>query len=97
MQEGGRKMKKLIMTTVNAAYIALCAAVWPQAETVEKTPDPTPAVSAQKATVTELQTEVETAPLAGKRLRFRSGNPTRNSFLKQSPPPSKHLRLQNLH
>lgn len=35
-------MKKLIMTIVIAACLALCAAVWPQTEAVEKTPMPSP-------------------------------------------------------
>ena len=61
-------MKKLIMTTVIAACLALCAAVWPQSEVVEKTPvpTPTPAVYAPETTVAGLKTEVETAPLAEK-------------------------------
>lgn len=56
--------KKIIITATFAACLALCAAVWPQAETVEETPLPseTPAVTAPKATVVELKTEVETAP-----------------------------------
>jgi len=43
--------------------MALCAAVWPQAETVGETPAPhqTPAVSAPEATVVEIKTEAETA------------------------------------
>lgn len=61
-------MKKLIMTTVIAACLALCAAVWPQSNPAEETlaPTPMPAVSAPEATVAELKTEVETAPLAEK-------------------------------
>ena len=57
-------MKKLIMTTVIAACIALCAAVWPKSEAVEEIPAPTPppAVCAPETTVAELKTEVETAP-----------------------------------
>ena len=57
-------MKELIMTAVIAACLALCAAVWPQSEAVEKTPIPTqiPAVSAPEATVAELKTEVEIVP-----------------------------------
>ena len=35
-------MKKLIMVTVIAACLALCAAVWPQTEVVEKTPHISP-------------------------------------------------------
>ena len=35
-------MKKLIMTIVIAACLALCAAVWPQTEVVGKTPAPAP-------------------------------------------------------
>ena len=56
------------MTTVIAACLALCAAVWPQTGTVEETPAPTttPAVSAQKAIVAEPETEVETVLSAEK-------------------------------
>ena len=61
-------MKKLIMTTVIAACLALCAAVWPQSNPVEETPSPTPmpAVCAPRTTVAALKTEVETALLAEK-------------------------------
>lgn len=56
-------MKKVIMATVIAVCIALCAAVWPQGQTVEETPTPTPtpAVCAPEATVAEPKTEDETA------------------------------------
>ena len=33
-------MKKVIITAVITACLALCAAVWPQAETIGKTPHP---------------------------------------------------------
>ena len=61
-------MKKLIMRIVIAACLALCAAVWPQTEVVEKTPipAPTPAVSAPGPPVAELKTKVEAAPQAEK-------------------------------
>ena len=61
-------MKKLIMTTVIAACLALCAAVWPQTKAVEEIPAPTqmPAVSAPEATVAELKMEVEAMPSAEK-------------------------------
>ena len=32
--------KRIIVTAAITACLALCAAVWPQAETVEKTPAP---------------------------------------------------------
>ena len=53
----------IIITATFAACLALCAAVWPQTEKVEKTPalPQTPAVSAPEATVVELETEAETA------------------------------------
>lgn len=56
--------KKIIVTTAITACLALCAAVWPQTETLEETPLPseTPIVYAPEATVEELKTEVETAP-----------------------------------
>ena len=60
--------KKVIVAAAITAYLALCAAVWPQAETVKETPLPSEmtAVSAQEATVTGLKTEVEAAPSAEK-------------------------------
>ena len=61
-------MKKFIMTTVIAACIALCAAVWPQSKVVKETPvsPPTPAVCATEAAVAELKTEVQTTPTSEK-------------------------------
>ena len=54
---------RITIAAVFTACLALCAAVWPQAETVGETPTPhqTPAVSAPEATVVELKTEAETA------------------------------------
>lgn len=37
--------KRIIVTAAITACLALCAAVWPQAETVEKTPAPSETVS----------------------------------------------------
>ena len=56
--------KRIIITAAVAACIALCAAVWPQTETIEETPLPseTPVVYAPEATVEEIKPEVETAP-----------------------------------
>lgn len=61
-------MKKAVITAAIATCLAPCAAVWPQAEAVEKIPTPIsqPVVSVQKETVAELQTEVETTPPAEK-------------------------------
>lgn len=55
--------KKIIIATAFTACLALCAAVWPQAETVKDTtmPSESPAVTAPGATVEELKTAVETA------------------------------------
>ena len=55
--------KRIIVTAAITACLALCAAVWPQAETIEETPalPETPAVSAPEATVMEIKTEAETA------------------------------------
>ena len=57
-------MKKRNVTAVITACLALCAAVWPQTEVVEKTPTPapTPAVSAPEPPVSEHKTKVEAAP-----------------------------------
>ena len=50
-------MKKLIIVTMIAACIALCAAVWPHGNAVEETPVPAAgtAVSAKEATVAEIE------------------------------------------
>ena len=58
-------MKKLIIVTMIAACVALCAAVWPHGNAVEETPVPAAetAVSAKEATVAEIE---ERAALAEK-------------------------------
>lgn len=55
--------KRIIVAAAITACFTLCAAVWPQAQMVRETPIPseTPAVSAPKAAVEELKTEVKTA------------------------------------
>ena len=60
-------MKKLIIVTMIAACVALCAAVWPHGNTVE-TPVPAAetAVSAKEATIAEIE---EPATLAEKEKR----------------------------
>ena len=60
--------KRIIVTAAITACIALCAAVWPQAETVKETPalKETTVMTAPKATVEELKTEVETVLSAEK-------------------------------
>ena len=57
-------MKKLIIVTMIAACVALCAAVWLHGNAVEETPVPAAgtAVSARKATVVEI-TEKNSASL----------------------------------
>ena len=59
-------MKKLIIVTMIAAGIAMCATVWPHGNVVEETPAPAveTAVSAKKATVVEIETEENSASLA---------------------------------
>ena len=58
-------MKKLIIVTMIAACVALCAAVWPHGNAVKETPAPVAetAVSAKEATVAEIE---EPATLAEK-------------------------------
>lgn len=57
-------MKKLIIVTVMALCLALCAAVWPQSKTVGETPHPTQeiAVSAPKAPTAVHKAETEVLP-----------------------------------
>ena len=52
--------KRIIVTAAITACLALCAAVWPQAETVEKTPAPseTTAVTAPQPTLQEAEKPV---------------------------------------
>ena len=61
-------MKKLIIVTMIAACVALCAAVWPHGNAVKETPAPVAetAVSAKEATVAEIE---EPATLAEKEKR----------------------------
>ena len=61
-------MKKLIIVSMVAACVALCAAVWPHGNAVEETPVPAAetAVSAKEATVAEIE---EPATLAEKEKR----------------------------
>jgi len=56
-------MKKLIIVTMIAACVALCAAVWPHGNAVEETPVPATetAVSAKEATVAEIEERVALA------------------------------------
>ena len=49
--------KRIIIAAAITACLALCAALWPQAETVGETP----AVIVPEAAVVELKTEAETA------------------------------------
>ena len=53
--------KRIIIAVAFTACLALCAAVWPQAETVGETPAPpqTPAVTAQGPTVAEVKSGAE--------------------------------------
>lgn len=74
-------MKKLIIVTMIAACVALCAAVWPHGNAVEETPVPAAetAVSAKEATVAEIE---EPATLAEKeKERFRNKKRTKKSNL----------------
>lgn len=52
--------KRIIITAAITACLALCAAVWPQAETVEKTPAPseTTAVTTPRPTLPEAEKPV---------------------------------------
>lgn len=58
--------KRIIIAAAITACLALCAAMWPQAETVGETPAPpqTPAVSAPEPIVAEakLETEIDLPP-----------------------------------
>ena len=55
---------KITIAAVFTACLALCAAVWPQAETVGETPElpQTPAVSAPEAAVAEREEKFEATP-----------------------------------
>ena len=56
--------KQIIIAATFTACLALCAAVWPQAETIGETPAPpqSPAVSAPEAAVAEREEKFKAAP-----------------------------------
>ena len=84
--------KKIFVTAVIATCLALCATVWPQNETVKETPalNETTAVAAPKATVEELKTEVETAPLAEKeKTAILQPEQTEKTYLEPDPASTK--------
>ena len=86
--------KKNIIAATFTACLALCAAVWPQAETIEETPAPhqTTTVNAQEATVVELKTEVETVPLAEKeKAEILQQEQTQESAPEPEPVPTETL------
>lgn len=79
---------RITIAAVFTACLALCAAVWPQAETVGGTPAPpqSPAVSAPEATVAEREEKFEaTPPSEKKKLRVCSRS------LPMKPPMSRSL------
>jgi len=61
-------MKKLIIVTVFIACLALCAAVWPQRETVRETPEPMQelTVSTPEPAVEDIAAGAENTPLTEK-------------------------------
>jgi len=61
-------MKRLITAVIIATCLALCAAVWPQAATVEETPMPAPAptVTAPELPAAGVKLEAEIDPPTGK-------------------------------
>lgn len=86
--------KKNIIAATFTACLALCAAVWLQAETIEETPAPhqTTTVNAQEATVVELKTEVETVPLAEKeKAEILQQEQTQESAPEPEPVPTETL------
>ena len=88
-------MKKLIIVTMIAACVALCAAVWPHGNAVEETPVPAAetAVSAKEATVAEIE---ERAALAEKeKKRFGGKNRPKKSNLNRRQGLLKYPQLPN--
>lgn len=61
-------MKKLVIVTAFIVCLALCAAVWPQTETVRETPEQMQelTVNAPEPTVENIAAEAEIVPLAEK-------------------------------
>ena len=83
--------KRVIVTATITACLALCAAVWPQSKPVKETPVPneTTIVSAPKATVEELKTEVEMAPPTGnEKTEILQPEQTKQAALKPEPVPT---------
>lgn len=80
--------KRIIIAVAFTACLALCAAVWPQAETVGETPaaPQTPAVTAQGPTVAEVKSGAE-IDLRTERRRME----LRSWSLPMKPPMSRSL------
>ena len=92
IQEGGRNMKRLITAVIIATCLTLCAAVWPQAATVEETPMPTPApaVTAPEPPATGVKL---TRQQRKKKVRLHSQSLPMNLSMNRSLKPWKRLRL----
>ena len=92
--------KRIIVTAAITACLALCAAVWPQTEMVKETPTPdeTTVVSAPKATVEELKTEVETVLSAEKeKAEILQPEQTEQSSPELEPAPTETLAAPEVH
>ena len=77
---------RITIAAVFTACLALCAAVWPQAETVGEIPElpQTPAVSAPEATVAEREEKFEATPPSEKEKTESLQLPTHDQRLHQS-------------
>lgn len=91
--------KRIIVTAAITACLALCAAVWPQAETIEETPAPhqTTAVIAPEATVVEFKTEAETAlPSEKEKAGIPQSEQTREAVTEPKSAPAETPAIQSV-
>lgn len=79
--------KRIIVTAAITACLALCAAVWPQTEKVEKTPTPseTTAVIAPQPTLPEAEKPVLPVVTEKKKRKCRKLNQPRKQPLRSYP------------
>ena len=91
--------KKTIIAATFTACLALCAAVWPQPETVKETPMPSesPAVYAPKVTVEELKTEVgTTAPTEKEKDEIPQQEQTQKAAPEPEPVPEQESATESV-
>ena len=88
--------KRIIVTAAITACLALCAAVWPQAETVEKTPAPseTTAVTTPRPTLPEAEKPVLPVVTEKKETEMPEAESAPEVAAKELPTPAPEIEKQ---